>query len=410
MASKCTFTKTYSSVNLSRVHYDACLEDNPFSPIDVNAVAIIPHTSTIIKSSKKEKSRATWYAKGFQWCNTRNATIFNTYDYVVAIGKGLEKKYLPGSLILVTNLKNGKSVVARVTDKKPRSESIDLSKAVAFGLGGYGALQEGRLNVRIDAVKLISPKWEHTSAYMKVKKSFVPKSTMSSQFKSNVFFRLGEWHFNNKHHYGKKYLKYVGANKEAFKALLTLSRFLQSNVEGYDGWPSPKLVVVHKYKYNPKTKRTEENLFLQLRIGSFQSEEQEIRIYNAVKKLVSSGKMQELTEMSEAWPRPFASRVWHKDGFQFSGINASCDPASSAWKKCAIKVYSPSYPSAVAKNRIAQAFKLPKGCISIEVPKKHGAPVIDLSAQLCFSNKKGFLHFMAKLLPSYLKEAYYAFE
>ena len=78
------------------------------------------------------RGRASWYGSYFQGRRTTSGERYNRFKYTCA------HKTLPfGTRLRVTNVKNGKSVVVRVTDRGPfRHERIlDLSEAAAKPLG-----------------------------------------------------------------------------------------------------------------------------------------------------------------------------------------------------------------------------------------------------------------------------------
>ncbi len=90
---------------------------------------------------------ASWYGKPFQGKETASGEPYDMYDLTAA------HRRLPlGSLVRVTNLKNGASVVVRINDRGPvlRSRIIDLS---------YGAARvlrlkaEGIQMVRLDILR-----------------------------------------------------------------------------------------------------------------------------------------------------------------------------------------------------------------------------------------------------------------
>lgn len=123
---------------------DPCLEGNLFHAIPLDAV------EPAGKPLEFDRHHVTWYANGFQWRPAQNEEIFNTYDYVIAVGSDLRKRFKPNTLVKITY--GGVSVVARVVDRKPsddkaaeglENKSLDLSKAVAYALGGYELLQRG---------------------------------------------------------------------------------------------------------------------------------------------------------------------------------------------------------------------------------------------------------------------------
>lgn len=159
----CTFDDTldHSKLRNDGVHVkDACLENNVFESIQDYEVESYYPDKRIYEFT--DKNNVTWYANGFQWKPTSSGEIFNTYDYMVAVGKDLQDEFPAGSLINITY--DDKSIIAKVVDRKPESnntapelknESIDLSKATAFALGGYELLQKGIIHpITIERVRL----------------------------------------------------------------------------------------------------------------------------------------------------------------------------------------------------------------------------------------------------------------
>lgn len=75
---------------------------------------------------------ATWYGRAFQGRRTASGEIFNMHRLTAA------HRTLPfGTLVKVTNLRNGRTVVVRITDRGPfgRGRILDLSRAGAARLG-----------------------------------------------------------------------------------------------------------------------------------------------------------------------------------------------------------------------------------------------------------------------------------
>lgn len=90
--------------------------------------------------------RASWYGKNFQGQTTASGEAFDMNQMTCA------HRSLPlGSLVRVTNLRNHRSVVVRVTDRGPMvpSRIVDLSYAAARVLGFYG---RGTSRVRLDLI------------------------------------------------------------------------------------------------------------------------------------------------------------------------------------------------------------------------------------------------------------------
>ena len=89
--------------------------------------------------------KASWYGPHFQGKETASGETFDMYDLTAA------HRTLPlGSLVRVTNLKNGNQVTVRINDRGPvyRSRVIDLSYKAAKVLGMKGAgIQTVRLEV-----------------------------------------------------------------------------------------------------------------------------------------------------------------------------------------------------------------------------------------------------------------------
>jgi rare lipoprotein A len=89
---------------------------------------------------------ASWYGKKFHGRKTANGEIYNMYAMTAA------HTTLPmPSLVLVTNLDNGKSVKVRVNDRGPfvKGRLIDLSYAAAKALG-YA--KQGTARVRVQTL------------------------------------------------------------------------------------------------------------------------------------------------------------------------------------------------------------------------------------------------------------------
>jgi len=91
--------------------------------------------SILSSNLRTVRGRATYYASKFHGRRTSNGDIFSNNKMTAAHLK------LPfGTLVTVTNLDNGRSVVVRVNDRGPHSKSfmIDVSQAAAKELGFYG--------------------------------------------------------------------------------------------------------------------------------------------------------------------------------------------------------------------------------------------------------------------------------
>ena len=124
----------------------------PFAPIVLltlllTSCSIIPipriHRVKRVKPGYTEVGYASWYGPKFHGRRTSSGEAFNMYDMTCA------HRTLPlGTILLVTNLENGRSVVVRVNDRGPfvKGRIIDLSYAAARALG---MVDKGVVKVRI---------------------------------------------------------------------------------------------------------------------------------------------------------------------------------------------------------------------------------------------------------------------
>ena len=100
-----------------------------------------------VLSAFSETGYASWYGGKFQGRQTANGETFDTNTLTAA------HKTLPfGTIVEVTNLKNGKSVQVRINDRGPFVEGriIDLSRAAAVEIGMMGA---GIAPVRVHTIR-----------------------------------------------------------------------------------------------------------------------------------------------------------------------------------------------------------------------------------------------------------------
>ena len=98
-------------------------------------------------ASYDEVGVASWYGEKFHGLTTANGETYNMHAMTAA------HTTLPmPSLVRVTNLENGKSIIVRVNDRGPfvKSRLIDLSFAAAKALG---TIQHGTARVRVQTIK-----------------------------------------------------------------------------------------------------------------------------------------------------------------------------------------------------------------------------------------------------------------
>ena len=95
---------------------------------------------------------ASWYGPNFHGKNMANGEVYNMHDIVVA------HRTLPlGRKVVITNLENGRSIIAPVLDRGPYvkdsqgnyTREIDLSYAVAKELG---TIKKGVVSTRIEPI------------------------------------------------------------------------------------------------------------------------------------------------------------------------------------------------------------------------------------------------------------------
>jgi rare lipoprotein A len=97
-------------------------------------------------AAKVEVGDAVYYADYLEGRTTALGEVYRKNAYTAA-----HRTYAKGTLIEVTRLDNGKSVVVRVNDRGPYSQGVvvDVSKAAAMALG---LLRDGRARVKVEAV------------------------------------------------------------------------------------------------------------------------------------------------------------------------------------------------------------------------------------------------------------------
>jgi len=109
-------------------------------PYTVNGETYVPK----YQPNYSEEGEASWYGPGFHGKSTANGERFNTGDMTAA------HRTLPlPSMVRVTNMKNGRSVVVRVNDRGPFASDriIDVSKAAAEQLD---MIRSGVAHVKVE--------------------------------------------------------------------------------------------------------------------------------------------------------------------------------------------------------------------------------------------------------------------
>jgi len=95
----------------------------------------------------EETGKASFYAMKFQFRKTASGEIFNQLAMTAA-----HKKLPLGTMVLVTNLENGKSVKVKINDRGPfiKGRIIDLSRA---SFAKIGDTKQGILSVKIQTIQ-----------------------------------------------------------------------------------------------------------------------------------------------------------------------------------------------------------------------------------------------------------------
>lgn len=104
--------------------------------------------TTPVEYINRGTMKASWYGPKFHGRMTANGEI---YDQMALTAAHKSLKF--GTLLKVTNTKNGRSVIVRINDRGPYIEGrdIDLSKGAAIELG---LLKKGVARVKIEEVSL----------------------------------------------------------------------------------------------------------------------------------------------------------------------------------------------------------------------------------------------------------------
>jgi rare lipoprotein A len=101
---------------------------------------------TMVSVGEAFSGIASWYGKDFHGRKTSNGEIYNMYDMTAA------HKTLPmNTMVRVTHLENGRSIVVRINDRGPfvKSRIIDLSYTAANRID---MIQKGTAPVRLEII------------------------------------------------------------------------------------------------------------------------------------------------------------------------------------------------------------------------------------------------------------------
>jgi len=148
------------------------------------AIVVLCTIATMAKA-QTYTGTASYYGVGFHGRKSASGSVYNMYKFTCA------HKTLPfGTILKVTNLKNGKSTVVEVTDRGPyiKGRIIDVSKVAAAELD---MVKSGIAKVRVEVIKkehsenraqLILTEPEHHEEF----KSKVPMANTTAQWSETL--------------------------------------------------------------------------------------------------------------------------------------------------------------------------------------------------------------------------------
>ena len=119
----------YSVPSVSKPKSSYAIHRATMRPYSIGGRTYYP---TIVRVGTTYRGIASWYGPNFHGRKTSNGEYYNMYDFTAA------HKTLPmNTMVKVTNLNNGRSVVVRINDRGPfvKNRIIDLSYSAARKLG-----------------------------------------------------------------------------------------------------------------------------------------------------------------------------------------------------------------------------------------------------------------------------------
>jgi rare lipoprotein A len=129
-----------------RVDTERVLFDE-FVPVTVKESTV---NTSLVKYIDRGTMKASWYGPRFHGKLTANGEIYDQMALTAA-----HKSLRFGTLLKITNTRNGKSVVVRINDRGPyiAGRQLDLSKGAAIELG---LLEKGVARVKVEEITLKS--------------------------------------------------------------------------------------------------------------------------------------------------------------------------------------------------------------------------------------------------------------
>ena len=137
----------FTVINSEKVENNEQILTEEFVPETITESTV--NTSSI-EYVNRGTMKASWYGPKFHGKLTANGEI---YDQMALTAAHKSLKF--GTLLKVTNPKNGKSVIVRINDRGPYvgDRELDLSKGSAMKLG---LIKKGVARVKIEEVELIN--------------------------------------------------------------------------------------------------------------------------------------------------------------------------------------------------------------------------------------------------------------
>ncbi len=147
---KIVFIITLTAVSVGFIGFGdtSASENNGAAKITVSRDA--EPSMTTVSFTQMGVMTASWYGPRFHGKTTANGEQYNQLALTAA------HKFLPfGTILQVTNLRNGKNVIVRINDRGPYVEGrdLDLSKGTALALG---MINRGVIKVKVEEVILNS--------------------------------------------------------------------------------------------------------------------------------------------------------------------------------------------------------------------------------------------------------------
>ena len=135
----------FSVINNDRNDAVERLVIEEFVPVTVKENTV---NTSFVEYQNRGTMKASWYGPKFHGRVTANGEIYDQMAFTAA-----HKSLRFGTLLKLTNKKNGKSVIIRINDRGPYipGRQLDVSKAVAMELG---MIQKGVASLEVEEIKL----------------------------------------------------------------------------------------------------------------------------------------------------------------------------------------------------------------------------------------------------------------